>query len=204
MKLLLRQAYSKIKQIFHKITLIIRYWFPYRVKDLKTVREELLTFYATNPYYHDMTAREDKVEHPQAELLLKLISTSNNCIVADIGCGSGVVLEAVARKANTVIGIDISEICLKKARERLKRVNHDNWLVIKGDAERIPIADKSVDIVYSFEVLEHIFDPPAVIREMSRIIRPGGMLILSLPNGYSLNLHLHYRLPVRLLNEGVS
>ncbi|MFB3765884.1 MAG: class I SAM-dependent methyltransferase [Methanotrichaceae archaeon] len=104
-------------------------------------------------------------------------------IVADISCGTGYGITELKRAAKTIIGIDNSLEALKIAS---KRVDDPNIRFLQKDLDNddlMPyVEDGSVDAVASFETIEHLIDPERVISQFSRILRPGGFLICSVPN----------------------
>ncbi len=97
--------------------------------------------------------------------------------VLDIACGEGYG-SAALRKAGAanVIGVDVSESACTHAR---KKYGLD---ARQGSAEQIPLPDTSVDVVVSFETIEHISDPGAFLHECVRVLTPGGILVISTPN----------------------
>lgn len=97
--------------------------------------------------------------------------------VLDIACGEGYGTAALLQAgAAAVIGIDLSEEVCAHAR---KKYGID---ARPGLAERIPLPDKSVDVVVSFETIEHIDRPDIFLDECARVLAPGGRLIISTPN----------------------
>jgi 2-polyprenyl-6-hydroxyphenyl methylase/3-demethylubiquinone-9 3-methyltransferase len=96
--------------------------------------------------------------------------------VLDIGCGGGLVAEELARLGATVIGVDPAESSLSTARAhaRLAGLEIDYRL---GAGERLPLDDASVDIACCVDVLEHVDDLDAVIRETARVLKPGGIYL---------------------------
>jgi methionine biosynthesis protein MetW len=100
--------------------------------------------------------------------------------VLDVGCGDARAYQArLMDVAREVHGVDISEHAVARARRKgvLARV-HDL-------SNELPYTDESFDLVLCFEVLEHLFDPKYAVREMRRVLRPGGRLLVSVPNaGY--------------------
>jgi ubiquinone/menaquinone biosynthesis C-methylase UbiE len=115
----------------------------------------------------------------------------------EVGCGGGQVCREVGRCAN-VIGVDVSPIALGHA-ETLCAGMKSTIRLVCAPAESIPLGDACVDGVYSFEVLEHLWDPKIALEEMIRLVKPGGFLLISMPNAFSLDLHLHKRCPVRCI-----
>ncbi|MBP8981281.1 MAG: class I SAM-dependent methyltransferase [Syntrophobacterales bacterium] len=106
-------------------------------------------------------------------------------MVLDAGCGSGRhVCEAFRRPGVGVVGIDLRWADLCQTRGYLSMMGGKNtgpWLVVKGDVTRLPFADGIFDVVVCSEVLEHIPDGKAAVREIVRILKPGGDLVVSVP-----------------------
>jgi SAM-dependent methyltransferase len=99
--------------------------------------------------------------------------------VLEVGCGTGLVLMRIARFARRAEGVDLSPRMLERARARGLQVQ-------LGDAAALPYADASFDVVCSFKVLAHVADLDASLREMARVVRPGGFLVFDLYNRTSL------------------
>ncbi|MEW5984325.1 MAG: class I SAM-dependent methyltransferase [Acidobacteriota bacterium] len=94
----------------------------------------------------------------------------------DIGCGTGwFAARATARQAH-VTGLDVSIRLLEKTREKSYAT------LIAGDACRLPFSREAFDIVVSSECIEHTQDPLLAVREMCRVLRIGGTLVLTVPN----------------------
>ena len=103
--------------------------------------------------------------------------------VLDGGCGSGATLDAVVRAHPDVHawGIDLSAEMIGKARERLAAVGARAGGPVDlqvADAEHLPLADGAVDLVVCVDSLHHYPDPAAALREMRRVTRPGGGLVI--------------------------
>jgi|SRR5208337_1679074 len=97
--------------------------------------------------------------------------------VLDIACGEGYGAAALARAgAAQVVGIDIAPEVVEHAR---RKYGIDARV---GSADQIELPDGSVDVVVSFETIEHLCKPAAFLREVVRVLAPGGVLILSTPN----------------------
>jgi 2-polyprenyl-6-hydroxyphenyl methylase/3-demethylubiquinone-9 3-methyltransferase len=96
--------------------------------------------------------------------------------VVDIGCGGGLLAEELARLGANVIGVDPSAPSLRTARGHAQAAG----LAIDyrlGSGERLPLPDASADIACCADVLEHVRDVRAVLRETARILKPGGIYL---------------------------
>lgn len=97
--------------------------------------------------------------------------------VLDVACGEGYGAAALARAgAASVIGVDLSAETCAHARRKY------GLDARPGDAQDIPLPDRSVDMVVSFETIEHVPDPAAFLDECARVLAPDGTLIVSTPN----------------------
>jgi len=104
---------------------------------------------------------------------------AENATVLEVGCGTGLILKEVAPLADYAVGLDISAGMLSHAKER--ELN-----VIQSSATAIPFPDNHFDLVYSFKVLAHVPDIELALREMARVLKPGGRLALEFYNRRSL------------------
>jgi len=100
--------------------------------------------------------------------------------VLDAGCGDGSFLDALAKHVGDerveYIGVDYSEHQIEKA----AGLPYEFRRCDLGDG--IPMADGSVDVLHAAEVIEHLYDPDHFVDECSRVLRPGGRLVVSTPN----------------------
>lgn len=95
--------------------------------------------------------------------------------VLDVGCGVGMYTGAFLRETPHVFGVELEHDRALEARERAAGV-------AQALGERLPFADASFDLIFSHEVLEHVRDDRACVEEMVRVARPGGRLIVFVPN----------------------
>jgi SAM-dependent methyltransferase len=99
--------------------------------------------------------------------------------ILDAGCGNGWVASLYG-EGHEVVGTDISEINLEKmAALGIRPVKHDL-------DEPFPFDDATYDTVVCTEVLEHVFEPDRLLREIFRVLKPGGRVILTVPNLHGL------------------
>jgi SAM-dependent methyltransferase/uncharacterized protein YbaR (Trm112 family) len=90
--------------------------------------------------------------------------------VVDVCCGSGMDAEFLERAGARVLALDISEGCVRRARERARRRGLA-YVAVVGDVERLPLRDSAVDVAYVHDGLHHLADPLAGVREMARVSR---------------------------------
>jgi phosphatidylethanolamine/phosphatidyl-N-methylethanolamine N-methyltransferase len=99
--------------------------------------------------------------------------------ILEVGVGTGLSLDQYARR-NRIVGIDISEPMLDKARERVKRLRLGNVEAISVmDAEHLTFADASFDVIVAQYVVTAVPNPEQALDEFVRVVRPGGEIILT-------------------------
>jgi SAM-dependent methyltransferase len=96
-------------------------------------------------------------------------------VVLDLGCGTGSTVANLARRGNTAIGMDMRPEGLLAV-----RASGSGASLVRGDAEALPFASRSVDAVILLDVLEHV-DDEALLPELREILRPGGRLVMTVP-----------------------
>ena len=99
--------------------------------------------------------------------------------VLDVACGEGYGAALLSRAAAHVTGIDLSSDAIAHARATYASPQVE---FAEGSCARLPVADASVDVAVSFETLEHIGEQEAFIDELARVLKPGGVVVLSCPN----------------------
>jgi ubiquinone/menaquinone biosynthesis C-methylase UbiE/DNA-binding transcriptional ArsR family regulator len=116
---------------------------------------------------------DDRVTSLAIEKLLP-----RNLVLADIGCGTGSLTFELARFAQKVIGVDLSQEMLRRARALAKAKNLDNVEFRLGDVLNLPVDSRRVDAAFCVMVLHFLPDPGQAIAGLCRITRPGGTIIL--------------------------
>lgn len=99
--------------------------------------------------------------------------------VLDIACGEGYGTDLIGRGAKSAVGVDIDAAAVMHAQRTYGR---ENVRFLHGDATVIPMEDGSVDVVVSFETIEHLTAQQKMLGEFKRVLAPGGVLILSSPD----------------------
>ena len=121
--------------------------------------------------------------------------------VLELGCGTGIFLEKVAASGARLVGLDLSEDLLAKARARLGAVS--NVVLHRGNAEHLPYADATFDTVYGSSVLHHL-DLDRALGEVLRVLRPGGRCAFTEPNIVNPQVALMFHLGLTKRYFGVS
>lgn len=108
---------------------------------------------------------------------LRLADRCTGRDVLEAGFGEGYGADLLAGVARSVIGVDYDESAVAHARARYPRVE-----VRHGNLAELPLPDGSVDVVVNFQVIEHLWDQSQFVAECARVLRPGGVLLMSTPN----------------------
>jgi ubiquinone/menaquinone biosynthesis C-methylase UbiE len=139
---------------------------------------------STRTYYDDFSTGYERersrgyhalVDELEVEAVAPLVRGQR---VLEVGCGTGLILQRLARSARSVYGVDLSPGMVRRAQER-------GFPVSVASATALPFADESFDMVCSFKVLAHVPDIRRAIDELVRVTRPGGHLALEFYNPLS-------------------
>ena len=137
-------------------------------------------------------------QHPQLNLpsrVLDLADLRGSETITDVGCGNGAYLAELERRghAGPVLGLDLSIGMLHAARSRAPAT-----ILAAGDAAALPLRTAVCDLTVAAHMLYHLPQPSAVVRELRRITRPGGQVLVVL------NGHDHLRELRDLINTAIS
>lgn len=127
---------------------------------------------------YDLPPVQRAIYRPVQEAVLSELRRASPRRILDIGCGTGILTErlAVELGADLVVGCDFSLGMLEQARSR----GRGPW--VQGDAQRLPLAARSVDAVVSTESFHWYPDPDAALAELHRVLFPGGLLVVGVVN----------------------
>lgn len=110
----------------------------------------------------------------------------------EVGCGNGDFSNYLSIERNAdILGLDFSKESIAIANEKKKKFNASGSDFMVGDAQNINLPDNSYDIIVSCECLEHIPEPQKMVSEIYRLLKPGGLVVLTTENYF--NAYLYYR-----------
>jgi len=118
---------------------------------------------------------------PRLAYFTPIVGDWHDKSVLDLGCGGGFMAEPLARQGAHVIGVDPSAPAIAMARRHAK-IGGLSIDYRVGTGEHLPVAERAVDIVLCVDVLEHVRDLDAVISEIRRVLRPGGLFLFDTIN----------------------
>ncbi len=117
-------------------------------------------------------------------------------IVLDVACGEGYGTRFISQKVKKAIGVDISHEAISHAATKYKESNLE---FIQASAVNIPLDDKSIDLIISFETIEHLAEHDMMLNELKRLLKKEGMLIMSTPDKEHYDNRMTNRFHVREL-----
>lgn len=134
----------------------------------------------TGERYIPSIAGQIKYEHLHRYALA--VSFARDRSVLDIACGEGYGAAMLAQVAKSAVGVDIDPVTIKHARQSYY---YQNLKFLQGSCAAIPLPDKSIEVVTSFETLEHHDQHEEMMLEIRRVLKPDGVLIISSPNRFT-------------------
>lgn len=137
----------------------------------------------------------NEIYHEKLERLKKL---SAGKIILDEGCGMGIEASEIAGTAAAVFGIELDKRDLLKAGERARSKGGQNVNLLVASAEELPFGDSVFEVVYNCWVIEHIEKPEKMISESYRVLSPGGIMILWVPNVFNITCIITKIIPLPL------
>jgi SAM-dependent methyltransferase len=106
--------------------------------------------------------------------LLERLDLPARARVLDVGCGTGANAAVLSSAGRFVVGVDAAAMPLALGRK-------DSDAILRADGRALPFADRVFDLVCALDVLEHLDDDAAAARELRRVLRPGGALVVFVP-----------------------
>jgi ubiquinone/menaquinone biosynthesis C-methylase UbiE len=168
------------------------------IKDARTAYDE---WHANLSIEADPSTPWHRMTRPQLDPVRDLHEKT----VLEIGCGRGDFACWLARhevQPRCIVALDFSTVAVSKGSQFARGARLASPRFGVADIERLPHPDATFDTVFSFETIEHVPHPRAAVRELTRVLKPGGRLFLSTPN--YMNASGLYRIYLRLRGRRFS
>lgn len=117
-------------------------------------------------------------------LSLEIMGIDREDVVLEVGCGGGALLSKITMTGSVAVGLDLSETQIKYTKTRLQ-----DALLIVGDSERLPLKDNVFTKCFAVEILEHVQNPGQIMKEIRRVLKDNGELIIVVPNDRNWFIH---------------
>jgi SAM-dependent methyltransferase len=125
--------------------------------------------------------------------IARLLAPQRTDHLVDLGCGEGYLTLPLSRSAGQSLGVDFAKSALQALQEQLVREQQRIHLIL-ATGGHLPLGDVSVDKLLCNHMLEHVIDDDAVLREIHRVVRPGGNVLIGVPLAFTLQVRLLIRL----------
>jgi ArsR family transcriptional regulator len=125
------------------------------------------------------TMRLNYYDERVIETIATTIAIDDTQTILDVGTGTGFIAAGLASQAHHVIAIDNSPAMLDVARDNFAQLGIANVELHEADLTQLPLDDDTVDAAVANMVLHHAEDPPAMLAQMARVVRPGGRVAIT-------------------------
>lgn len=137
----------------------------------------------SKPYFDEVASRWDRMREgffseKVREAAYAAARVQPDALAADVGAGTGFMTEGLVARGVRVIAVDQSEAMIDTMRRKFGDTEMVDYRLARAD-DRMPIDDGAVDYVFANMYLHHVESPPEAIREMARIVRPGGKVVIT-------------------------
>jgi len=116
-------------------------------------------------------------EEQEAKYKAALDCVTIQGLVLDVACGTGLLFNRVAVKAQTLVGVDISKQLLIRAKSRVQ--DYPNVHLIQADADHLPVGNNVFNVILAFTVLQNMPQPSETLREMQRAAKQGASIVVT-------------------------
>lgn len=137
----------------------------------------------SNQYFDNIAKQWNVIrsEYFEERLKYKVLSKVNitDKIVADLGCGTGFISLSLANEASLVFSVDNSSNMLRELKKAAQKEKLKNIYPLKSSLDNLTLFDESLDAVFINMALHHIRDAEKAVEEMYRVLKPGGVVVIS-------------------------
>jgi ubiquinone/menaquinone biosynthesis C-methylase UbiE len=149
---------------------------------MNTTQQRPWGYLPQSHFLKDLFVRQVGHPHPygrvRAQNVMSLIRPGLNTL--DVGCGEGVFSRELGLRGYNVTGVDLDPEAILAAQKNAETLGVDIQFVV-GDATQLPFADSSFDQAISTDVIEHVPDPLVALRDIRRVLKPGGTFVVTVP-----------------------
>jgi len=149
--------------------------------EVQAWNDEMVGKYDLDRFHNHPSVLVRWIEGERVRRIWALLAPGASDRVLEVGCGAGHLLARVP--VGRRFGVDLAHVLLQRARGRLGA----SAALAQADAIELPFPSDTFERVYCSEVLEHLPDPPAAIDEIRRVLKAGGVAVLSVPNESLIN-----------------
>ncbi|MGB9714306.1 MAG: class I SAM-dependent methyltransferase [Candidatus Bathyarchaeales archaeon] len=140
-----------------------------------TKKRGVMERYDLTAHMYDMRYAEE--QKAKFEAALKSLKANNYGKVLDAGCGTGLLFEHVAPKAEMVVGLEVSRKTLLKAKERARGFR--NVHLVMADADFMPFRDCAFSTVFAFTLIQNMPDPVKTLEEIGRVVEDSAQIVVT-------------------------
>jgi len=144
------------------------------MQEWKTKNKTMRHYDHLAPFYDAQYSEEQEAK---IEAALNNTKPSQSQLILDLGCGTGLLFQHIAKSTKLVVGIDISSKILQEAKKRIKQL--PNAAVIRADADHTPFQNQTFDQVFAITLLQNMPNPLKTLREIKRVARPQSTIIVT-------------------------
>lgn len=138
-------------------------------------KRDAMQHYDLTANIYDMQYAEE--QEAKIEAAVKGLNIEKHGLVLDAGCGTGLLFNHVADKADGVVGLDISREILLQAKKRAKKFQNVN--LILADADHMPLIDNSFSHVFAITLVQNMPDPVKTLNEVKRVAKTDAVIVVT-------------------------